>query len=260
MSAILKERSAPPDAPKRERIAMLDALRGGAMLLVIAYHILFDLKFIYGVSIPRVITPGEPEIEFVHNCFLWVLFAVSGICSGFSHDPIKRGAFLYIAGWLITAFTSVLLPSELIVFGVLSCFGACMVISGFISPLTDRLSPRILFIVSVLLWLMFADFSGSGIIHLFFTSITLPMPENISYLYPIGLYGEDFFSVDYFPVIPYLFIFLAGRALYRPIKEHKFPHFFYCSGSAFLNFIGRHSLIIYAVHQPIILLILEIIR
>ena len=44
----------------RERIEALDLLRGGAMLLVVAYHILYDLKFIYGKDIPRAVAPGQP--------------------------------------------------------------------------------------------------------------------------------------------------------------------------------------------------------
>ena len=125
------------EAAKKERIAALDILRGGAMVLVMLYHLLFDLRYIYNIPIPRPITPGQPETETVHTCFLWVLFAVSGICTRYSKDPIKRGAFLYIAGWLITFVTSYFIPSELIVFGVLSCFGACMVICGLLRPSLD---------------------------------------------------------------------------------------------------------------------------
>ncbi|MCM1577229.1 MAG: DUF1624 domain-containing protein, partial [Ruminococcus sp.] len=80
----------------RERIEILDLLRGGSMILVVIYHILYDLRFIFGADIPRPLIPGQPEIEAVHICFLWVLFGVSGICSGFSRSSIKRGAALYI--------------------------------------------------------------------------------------------------------------------------------------------------------------------
>lgn len=244
--------------PAKERIYGLDALRGGAMLLVIAYHLLYDLKFIYGINIPRVITPGQPEPEFVHICFLWVLFAVSGICSGFSRDPVKRGAFLYIIGWGITVITSLFVPSQLIVFGVLSCFGACMVITGLAEKLISKARWQILFIASFLLWLIFMDFHRSGEINLFFTSISVDI-RGSEYLYPLGMPSADFFSTDYFPLIPYYFMFLAGRALYIPVSEKKLPGFFYRKWNGVLEFIGRHSLIIYAVHQPIILLLLSVI-
>ena len=250
---------APKTGIKKERIAALDVLRGGAMILVMLYHLLFDLKFIYNVNIPRPITPMQPEAEIIHICFLWVLFAVSGVCTRYSHDPVKRGVFLYIVGFLITLVTAYFIPSELIVFGVLSCFGACMSICGLLKPLLDKIPWQVLFIISAVLWIMLMDFHHGGIIHLFVTDITVPLPAADTYLYPIGLKGSGFVSADYFPIIPYIFMFLTGYALHIPVKERKLPEGFYRIKCSPLEFIGRHSLLIYAVHQPIFLIILEII-
>ena len=241
----------------RERIEALDLLRGGAMLLVVAYHILYDLKFIYGKDIPRAVTPGQPEIETVHICFLWVLFAVPGICSGFSRNSLKRGAALYILGFGITLVTAVFMPGELIVFGVISCFGACMVITSFLRKWLDRIPLQAGFIMFALLWFIFRNFYRSGEIDLIFTSVNVPLPE-CDFLYPIGIRGAHFRSSDYFPVIPYLFMFLAGNFLYKPVSERRMPEWFYKIKSGAVGFIGRHTLFIYIVHQPIILLILDI--
>ncbi|MCM1524926.1 MAG: DUF1624 domain-containing protein [Ruminococcus sp.] len=251
-----------PAAAAKERIAVLDVLRGAAMILVVIYHILYDMKYIYRFDVPRALTPGQPELEFVHTCFLWVLFGVSGICCGYSRDPLKRGAFLYIVGFLITVTTALFMPDELIVFGVLSCFGACMVITAFIKPLLDKADFRVILIISLLLWFTLSDLYRSGYIHLGFADIAVQLPKSCDFLYPIGIRGEHFKSSDYFPVIPYIFMFLSGHALYRPISEHKFPRRFYTafsSGGGALGFIGRHSLIIYAVHQPLLILIFEIL-
>lgn len=244
---------------KFKRIPAPDILRGGAMILVMLYHLLYDLRFFYGVSLPYWLTPHKPPVEFVHICFLWVLFAVSGMCSGFSRDTVRRGAFLYIVGWLITAVTSVFMPSQLIVFGVLSCFGACMVITGLLRPLIDRIPPKVLFICSVLLWAAFRDFHTDSVIHLLITDIHITPPQMSDYLYPIGIRSEGFRSMDWFPVIPFIFIFLSGYALYRPVKDGKFPRWFYEISMPPLEFIGRHSLIFYALHQPLFLAVLEIV-
>ena len=248
-----------PETTKKERITALDVLRGGAMVLVMLYHLLFDLRYIYNVPLPRAMTPGQPETEIVHTCFLWVLFAVSGICTRYSKDPIKRGAFLYIVGWLITFGTSYFVPSELIVFGVLSCFGACMTICGLLRPLLDKIPWQVLLIASALLWIMLMDFHHNGTIHLFVTDITVPLPAVDRYLYPIGIKSSEFFSADYFPLIPYIFMFLFGYALHVPVKEGMLPEGFYRLKCPPLEFLGRHSLLIYAVHQPVFLLILGLI-
>ena len=61
----------------RKRVMMLDLLRGGAMILVVLYHLLFDLVNIAQVNLPHWLTPNTPLVEGVHTGFLWVLFAVS---------------------------------------------------------------------------------------------------------------------------------------------------------------------------------------
>lgn len=230
---------------KKSRIALLDILRGTAMIYVVLYHTTYDLKFIYGRDIPAVITPGNTVFEHFHTLFLWILFAVSGICAGFSRSSLKRGAFLYIIGWLITFVTSVFMPSQLIVFGVLSCFGACMVITDLIKPLLNKIPWAALLIMSLILWLIFDN-------------VKLPVPANAAYLYPIGIRAEGFRSADYFPIIPYIFMFWTGNALYRPITQRELPERIRSMRSGILGFIGRHSLIIYAVHQPLLMLIFTI--
>lgn len=244
---------------KKSRIVLLDLLRGAAMIYVVLYHVMYDIGFIYGRETPALITPGNSVFEVIHTFFLWILFAVSGICSGFSRNSLKRGAFLYIVGFLITLFTSVFMPSELIVFGVLSCFGACMVMTSLVRPFLDKIPPYVLLALSVMGWLMFREFYRSGEIWLLFTSVTIPSPANAAYLYPIGIKAESFKSADYFPIIPYIFMFWAGSALYRPLTENKLPERLYDLKPGVIGFIGRHSLIIYAVHQPLLILIFEII-
>lgn len=244
---------------KKKRISALDSLRGGAMVLVVIYHILYDLAYIFDVSIPRFLIPGEPEIELVRTCFLWVLFAISGICSGFSRSSLKRGAILCLAGYALTVTTSLFAPSQLIVFGVLSCFGVCMVLAELLRPLLNKIPWQVLFISSVLLWLIFSDFHRGGVIHLIFTDVTLIKDTALEYLYPLGIRSVDFHSADYFPVIPYMFMFFAGNALLCPISQRRLPARFYDIKPGVLAFIGKHSLLIYALHQPIILAVLEIL-
>ncbi len=234
---------------------MLDLLRGIAMIYVMLYHLMFDLRFIYGADTPSLLTPGEDIFEAAHIFFLWILFAVSGICVGFSRDPLKRGALLYIAGFGITIATQIFMPSELIIFGVLSCFGACMVITSLCRPLLDRL-PAAAAAVWFVMWVLFMHFPHS--INLVFTSLPLNIPP-LAALYPIGITGADFYSADYFPLIPYIFMYLTGYTLSGAVK--KLPEKFYEKHDILspLCFIGRHSLIFYIVHQPVMLLLCELL-
>ena len=83
----------------------------------------------------------------------------------------------------------------------------------------------------------------------------LPLPAVLyktNLLFPLGMYSETFYSADYFPILPWIFVFLFGTYLGRLAKAGKFPAFTYKSRVPFLSFIGKHALWIYILHQPVI--------
>jgi uncharacterized membrane protein len=81
-------------------------------------------------------------------------------------------------------------------------------------------------------------------------------------LLPFGILPDDYISMgDYLPLVPWLGVFLVGMALGRILyanKETAFP------GAPKIvrqlarpfELIGRHSLFVYLIHQPILLAIL----
>ena len=79
--------------------------------------------------------------------------------------------------------------------------------------------------------------------------ITLPSAWYVSYwLSLVGLLSPDFYSADYFPIFPYLFLFLAGYFL----GKLPLPDWMRRSHCRPLARLGQHSLIIYLLHQPIL--------
>ena len=67
----------------------------------------------------------------------------------------------------------------------------------------------------------------------------------------LGWVYEGFVSTDYFPLLPYFFVYAAGVFAGRLIQERR-PAVFYRRHSRPLAFLGRHSLGIYLVHQPVL--------
>lgn len=240
---------------KSERIKLLDFLRGIAIIYVIVYHFLYDLSAVKGISFAL---DKQPIFNFVHEFFIGLLIIISGICVGFSRDPVRRGAMLLFMGEAITIVTDLFFKDLLIVFGALSFFGVMMMLCGLAKPWLWKIDWRILLVVSVLLYIITFDFpTENGLLHLFFTDIRINLPENAQYSYTIGILPDGFYSVDYFSLIPNGFLYLAGVALSMPIREKKLPKIFYAKPKPdFVNFIGRNSLIFYIVHQPIFIGIL----
>ncbi len=251
-----RDKSDLPTAPETEtneigrsnRAEFLDMLRGFAMIFVMIYHLLYDLIFIGGMNIPFFFSNG---MEFIHQLFLIILFGVSGICAGFSKNVLKRGAVLLLLGESLTIITSAFMPDNIIVFGVLSCFGSVMLIYGVISPVLKKLPNILIFVVFTLLTVIFFNFSKNETLFFIFNEIHLDLPDNINYLYPIGITSSSFRSADYFPLVPYGFIFLAGTAFSDHAKSGAFPQFFYKAHLPFVNFCGKYSLWFYIIHQPV---------
>ena len=96
------------------------------------------------------------------------------------------------------------------------------------------------------------------IIGWIFATMTGPI-----WLLPIGIHPAAFWSVDYTPVFPWLGVVLIGMALgdvlypngVRSFTLPRLPE----NVLAPLVFMGRHSLLIYLVHQPLILAVLYLI-
>lgn len=235
---------------RNNRVMLLDTLRGFAIIYVMLYHLMYDMIFFGGAAIPFFFSDS---MEIIHRFFLFVLFSVSGICAGFSKNVLKRGATLYLLGEALTVITAAFVPQETIVFGVLSCFGMIMLIYGVISPVMKKIPNVVIFAVFTVLAVVFMDFYRTDSLFLVFGRVHLDVPDNIRWLYPIGITSSDFHSADYFPLAPYGFIFLAGTALSDIVKSGSLPKFCYRARLPVVNFCGRHSLLFYIIHQPVFL-------
>ncbi len=256
---ISEERSADTYS-KKSRIEILDFLRGIAIIYVMLYHFLYDLIYMGGMELPFF---HAAWFEAIHMAFVGLLMIVSGMCSSFSRNLVKRGAAVFFAGSALTMITDLFMPQTLIVFGILSFFGVMMMLCGFLRPVFDKMSGRVSVIAGVifiLLYFVMSDFPD-GVIHLAVTDIEISLPTEAKYLYPLGIKHSGFYSSDYFPIIPYGFIYLAGASLSRFVKERKMPKWFYgMKKIPVVNFAGKHSLAFYIIHQPVFIAAFELVN
>ncbi|MBR3737842.1 MAG: DUF1624 domain-containing protein [Eubacterium sp.] len=244
---------------KTRRIELLDELRGFAILAMIVHHTFLDIGFVLGLDWGYEIF----DKLCVFQPVFWAIFIIiSGICSRLSRNTLKRGLIVFGAGLAVTLVTAVIMPKigitgAEIYFGILSCLGLCMIITGLIMPLIEKSNTIIGMAVCAVLFAVFYSV-GSG--FLLFGLIKLPkVLYQTNYLMPLGFYNSSFESADYFALLPWLFMFLFGAFLGKYAKGGAFPEWTYKKHSKFLAFIGRNSLWFYLAHQPVIYGILYLI-
>ena len=240
----------------KKRIELLDELRGFAITAMIIHHSFLDIGVVFssgwGYMVFRKLCVAQP--------LFWAIFIlISGICSRLSRNTIKRGAIVLGSGLLITLVTAVIMPkigmgSNEIYFGILSCLGSCMIITGLLMPLIEKTNTSLGMIITAVLFFFFYGISERT---LFFGLIHLPDALYQTNLFmPLGFYNDEFFSADYFAIIPWLFLFLFGAFVVKYAKNGEFPQWTYTKHSKALAFVGRNSLWFYLGHQVVIYAIL----
>jgi len=145
------------------------------------------------------------------------------------------------------------MPSEKIIWGVLSFLGAAMLLVQMLLPTLQRVPAGSGFLVSAGLFVLLRDiqygwlgFEGHWIAAV---PAAFYRPH---WLFPLGFPYEGFWSADYFPVLPWIFLYLCGFFLYRLTENSRRIHRLLMCRIPVLAVLGRHSLGIYLLHQPVI--------
>lgn len=239
----------------KKRYFEVDVLRGIAIIMMITFHVLFNLNFFGAFYIP------------IHEGFLWwfgrgtaVLFLLLvGVSLTLSYSRsvlgksgeflfpkyVKRGAIVYGFGLLITLMTAIFLSEGYVVFGILHLIGVSIILAYPFLKLR---------FVNLFLGLIFIS-AGIYLQTLTFSFDTLLF---------VGFIPETFYTVDYFPLLPWFgFILIGiffGNLSYPGFKRRfRLPDYSKNITVRLMSFLGRHSLGIYLIHQPIIIGILFIL-
>lgn len=234
---------------ENRRYSLIDAIRGIAVVNMILFHLCYDVFCAFGVwsdfiyAVPVIIWERLICITFI---------VISGISLHFTRHGWSRGIIVSLCGIIITAATVLLTPEQSIWFGILSFLGCAMLFTYALRKLLDRMKPAVGMIVFFLLFMLCYGIP-EGYIGLFsFPLIQLPEAlYQYQWLSVIGFRSGDFYSADYFPFLQWIFLYLFGYQFWRFLENRKLDRYCYRK-IPILDFIGRHSLIIYMVHQPLL--------
>ncbi len=274
-----------------KRWGLLDTVRGAAVVSMVGYHTVWDLVWMFDVRLSWF----PSRFSFLwQQSICWTFLLLSGFCQPFGRRNSRRGLQVFLAGGLVTAVTLLVMPENRVVFGILTLTGSCMLLCDVIRKMSGKAAGRQREIGGETagslreVGVKAAGGRRDALFWFFLSWIAFFLCRNVNDGYlgwrgvwawelPKGWYrnlltaylgfpAPDFFSTDYFSLIPWCFLFAAGyfanRLLFplgagarRPAEKgsplaFRLPPF---------DWIGRHALLIYLLHQPIIYGLLRLV-
>ena len=237
------------DRPPYPRLWEVDTVRGIAIVLMIAYHLFFDLAF-FGVPVGDMDSlPWKVVARSIGTTFILVM----GVSLTLRHHRLrrdlvplevfvvylKRGATLFVYGMVVTVVTFVLLRHRFVIFGILHLLGLSAILA--FPFLRSR-------------W---ASLAG-GVVALGLGLVLSTVKVQGSWFLWLGVPQAARSMVDYYPILPWfgfaLLGMFLGMTLYpRGARRFGLPDLSHTAPIRGLTFLGKHSLLIYLVHQPILI-------
>ena len=238
------------------RVRFFDSLRGLSVLSMAGFHLCYDLRYLAGLSLPWF----QGTFQDVWRASIsWVFLFLAGVMSSYSRNNYRRAAKYGLFALAIFAVTAIAAVDDAISFGIIFCMAACTLVTAILETLRIRPGGLVAGAACVAAFLTLLHVP-TGYLDLGFTRMTLPQELYATpWLSWLGFPGPGFVSGDYYPVLPYLLMYLAGDSAGPSLKDS------FCSGRIRdlglrpLEWLGRHALLVYAAHQPVLLFVASLV-
>jgi uncharacterized membrane protein len=228
----------------------IDTLRGFAIVEMVLYHLTWDLVY-FGLYQANMLTgPWQSFARSIATIFIFVM----GLSMTLSYHRavhraghrrlwakfLRRGGQIFGLGLIVTVATYFFLGRGFVIFGILHAIGLSIIAAY---PFLDRGK-----------WLSLGAGLAAIGLGLYLNSLVVSYP----WLVPLGVKQAGRYMVDYYPFFPWFGVALlgvfAGKALYPAgVRRFTLPDWSDAAIVRGLRFLGRHSLLIYVTHQPILI-------
>lgn len=235
---------------EKTRYFLFDSIRGICVLGMVIYHTLFDIAILggagYDASFLKV-------FDIIRDFGAAVFIFLSGICFHYGTHHLRRFIVLFVSGIAVSVVSYFVLPEATVIFGILTFMSVSGAIMIPLDKLFRKIPQSIGFIVSLIAFIVLfhMNFGYIGTYDHVFFEIPKLLYLNIVTAF-FGFPYEGFSSGDYYPLLPWFFIYSTGYFSFlffhnnnriKRILDLRIPVF--CV-------IGKYSLPVYLIHQPVI--------
>ncbi|MBM4240522.1 MAG: DUF1624 domain-containing protein [Euryarchaeota archaeon] len=246
-----------------KRFWEIDSLRGLAIIMMIIYHFFYDLNYfnVYNFNLNSDFSwffGRTIAIIFIFlvGTSLSLSYSRSRLSAKYTTEKdlfikyLKRGLRIFSWGLLINLVSWIFIPGEFIAFGILHFIGISIILEYSAIKYTYKNYNYLNLCMAII-------FIGIG---LYLRNFTF----DFSWLMWLGFIPYNIHTVDYFPLLPWLGVvsigLFVGNILYKNyLRRFSLPDLSNLSIIRLFSFLGRNSLLIYLIHQPIIIIILYLL-
>lgn len=232
----------------KRRIHTLDEIRGFCVFCMVFDHCLFTYGYMFGSRFSRNLFDF---FEHISPAFAATFMLICGISCGLSKNNFLRGIKILGAALVVSLVTLVIMPNMPIIFGILHLLGTGVLIYSFLGKFLRKIPPVAGLAVCVLLFVLTMNIDR-GYLGIGSLRFTLPRSLYLSNdLMVFGLRSPLTSYSDYFPLLPWIFPFLAGTFLGKYARQERFPAWMYKSRIPFFSTLGTNAFFVYLIHQPL---------
>ncbi|PPB81322.1 putative membrane protein [Albidovulum inexpectatum] len=224
------------------RIPALDLARGAALVAMAVYHLTYDLEMFGHLPPGTAVTGGWAVFaRLVAGSFLFL----AGVSLFLAHREgirwasfMRRLAVIGVAAAAVSLGTWAAMPDRFVYFGILHSIAAASIVG-----LAFLRMPAMVTLAAAVAVVALARLPGTAVF-------------DSAIFWPLGLSRTNPPAIDYVPLVPWLAPFLAGIAAARIADRHGLFQWLAARPAcapAWTLWPGRHSLVVYLVHQPVLI-------
>lgn len=237
-----------------QRYLRIDALRGLALVNMIAFHFLYDVFEVYGQG------PGwydTPAAVLWQQAICWSFILLAGFSWRWGRGRnVRRGLFLNVCGLLVTAVTYFAMPEATVRYGILTFMGCAVLLLIPLDRGLRHVPPLWGALGSFLVFLLCRPILDGYLGFASWKLVSLPdIVYQSEFLAIFGFPSSGFTSSDYFPLLPWFFLFITGYFLAPLLLAHESVARRLRPSVPLFSALGQKSIWIYLIHQPLCMLL-----